>query len=298
MVDQERLKKGAVCEYTAVAPGDTLFFIGGTHGNEQTGIEVVYEVARRFETGQYRLLNGMVRLALGNPKAVAMNVRLSDDTLDLNKSFTDAILEPPDMTGEVVERARMLAPYIRSSGVVIDIHSTQRPTAHPFISAKIDAAHEEVYQWFNPPITTVLEDPYFVFAGEPASIDEYADRVGAIGICLESGYAQSSSADMVLQGIENLLIARGMLKGELATPHTPTERYQWSESIAYDPDAGWEWAPGISVRSFEYIPAGTVFGFVQGVPVSREEDVYLLFPKTDEMRLLEKRVTYLARRLL
>ena len=294
----ERLAEGEACEYTAPLVGTKFLFIGGTHGNEQTGIQVIRELAQRFESGHHRINKGCVRMVFGNPRAIAMNVRLSDNARDLNKSFTDTVLEGREDENYESIRAKTLATYIESSDVVIDIHSTQRPTARPFISAKIDTAHEAIYQWFNPPIDTVLQDPNYIFAGEPASSDEYADRCGAVGICLESGYAETSVVDTVIQGIENLLISHGTIEGRMSSqPSVPTQRFEWIESIPYDPKEGWEWAPGLSIRSFEHIPAGTVFGYVQGEAISRDFDVYLLFPKTDELRALENRVTYLARRI-
>lgn len=294
----KRLLDGEVCEYSGPLPGHTVLFIGGTHGNEHTGIEVVVQLYDALESGRLKATQGMIRLALGNPRAVSAGTRLSDEKRDLNKSFTKNILEDTQDDSYEAVRARELRDYIATSDIVIDIHSTQRPTARPFISAKIDPAHEDVYRWFNPPIQTALQDPLYVFAGEMASIDEYADTCGAVGICLESGYAEASNTDMVMQGINNLLISKNLIEGNLDDViRPPMDCFEWVESLPFDPEAGWEWSPDVSVKSFEFIPAGKIIGYAGTKAISRPFDSYLLFPKTDELRALEGRVTYLAKRI-
>lgn len=282
-----------VYEFRSTTLGKSVFIIGGTHGNEETGVAVVE--CLRSELEEMQLRSGIVRLALGNPRAVAEGQRFSSGGTDLNKNFTDDVLLGTDAKYESA-RARVLAPYIRESDIVIDIHSTLRQTATAFISSKIDPDHEAVYAWLAELTPVVIEDPDYVFAGEPASVDEYADVVGNIGICFETGYAKDvSKVQDVTTCIRNLMRAIDVLDGfPLEQPAPAFKRYRWQESIPYDAALGWRWAPDITVQSFEFIPSGTVFGYEGDEPISRPYDSYLLFPKTDELMQIEGRVGYLA----
>lgn len=282
-----------IYEFEGATDGKHILILGGTHGNEETGVAVVAALQR--ELADTPLQSGTIRLAIGNPRAVAQGKRFSANGADLNKLFRKEVLEGEKDVYEV-ERAQLLAPYISDSDIVIDIHSTQQQTATAFISSAIDEEHESVYRWFRTLAPIVIEDPDYIFAGEPASVDEYADTLGKIGICLETGYAKDvSKVEAVTACIRDLLRSVGMLAGASnARPVAPFERYRWRESIAYDAALGWKWAPGITVQSFEYIPSGTVLGYVGDEPVSRPYDSYLLFPKSDELMQIEGRVGYLA----
>lgn len=285
----------AVYEFSSTEAGKRVLILGGTHGNEETGVAVVRLLQEELAVSG--IASGTVRLAIGNPRAVTEGRRFSSGGTDLNKLFREGVLGAAAASYEA-ERAQLLARYIRDSDIVIDIHSTQQQTATAFISSKIDEAHEAVYAWFGALAPIVIEDPQYVFAGEPASVDEYADVIGKVGICFETGYAtDTSKTQEVAHAMRQMLIASGNLKGVAERIPASFARYRWEESIPYDAALGWEWAPGITVRSFEYIPNDTVFGYAGGEPVSRPYDSYLLFPKTRELMESEGRVGYLAVRL-
>lgn len=289
-----------VQEFQGRDAGTSILIIGGTHGNEKTGVLCVEALKEKFLANPTHLLKGVLRVAVGNPLAVERGTRNSEDGHDLNKSFTEEILSSrgSDLNYET-RRAQQLAVYIRQSDIVIDIHSTQRSTATSFISSKIDADHKEIYQWFAPLADVVIQDPNYIFAGEVASIDEYADLCGGRGVCLESGFAgDTSKVEQVLGCIYALLAYHGMIENTVpSAPGRIQSTYHWEECIPYDPAEGWEWSSDINIRSFEFIPKGTVIGYAGKKSLTRDYDAYLLFPKTEELMKTEGRVTYLARKL-
>lgn len=110
---------------TPYIPFDTVFVVGGTHGNERTGVTLVQhwlqspaEVQRKSFTTQ---------LLLANQEAIQKNVRFIDR--DLNRSFLPQ--QSSDKTFETYEssRAREIAATLQSGihgkrTFAIDLHTT------------------------------------------------------------------------------------------------------------------------------------------------------------------------------
>lgn len=94
-----------------------VLVIGGTHGNEQLGIDLVNYIR------QYPLEN--VDVQIGNPRAVNGSVRFVET--DLNRSFGVAL---PKSYEE--GRAIRLSKTVKSYDVVFDFHNTQTPQNNCF----------------------------------------------------------------------------------------------------------------------------------------------------------------------
>ena len=171
-----------IWQIQGASAGLSVVILGGVHGDERTGIEVIRTLVDVFNGTE--LQAGTLTLALGNPRAIELHRRGSDSQLDLNRLFTlDLEDKNPDGTYENA-RARQLLPFLLHADILIDIHSTSKP-AMPFICSSLDARHMELYKWF--PTNTVLSDPRHVLAGRVASTDEYVDAQGGVGMCFESG---------------------------------------------------------------------------------------------------------------
>src|SRR5258706_11826431 len=89
-----------------------ILILGGTHGNEALGIELVKLLEARPLSG--------VSALLANPKAVSRNTRYTQS--DLNRSFGN---DYPD-TYETA-RARELKRMCQDYELVLDFHDTQAP---------------------------------------------------------------------------------------------------------------------------------------------------------------------------
>ena len=208
-----------IWQTTGELPGPTLCVLGGVHGNELTGIEVVKRICADFASSARGLQSGRLIMAFGNPLAIEQGTRFVDGR-DLNRYFTDTHLLGI-LDGSIEEsRAKELAQVIQQSDITVDIHSTNKPSM-PFISSRVDSEHLQVYQWFN--ASVVLADPNYVLAGEPATTDEYADRMGRVGVCVEAGDAKDvTRITSVLQSINGLMTHMGLVNepgGEHFTGH-------------------------------------------------------------------------------
>ncbi len=114
--------------FSPYTPFDTVFVVGGTHGNERTGVTLVQhwlqnpaEVQRETFTTQ---------LLLGNPKAIQKNVRFIDR--DLNRSFLSQYVDGETAQTHESGRAREIVATLQSGHTgkrtfAIDLHTT---TAH------------------------------------------------------------------------------------------------------------------------------------------------------------------------
>ena len=99
--------------------------VGGTHGNELTGIYLVKKFEQFPDLLRRSSFESLTLLA--NPKAVALNQRYVDR--DLNRCFASEDLSNPDLTGYEDKRAKEIAAQLKlkdqlDASVIIDIHST------------------------------------------------------------------------------------------------------------------------------------------------------------------------------
>ncbi len=102
-----------------------VLIVGGTHGNEITGVHLVKKFERHPSLIQRQSLETFTLLA--NPQAYAIAKRYVDT--DLNRSFRQQDLENPHLTSYEAQRAKEIHQKFGSGGTqpadfVIDLHST------------------------------------------------------------------------------------------------------------------------------------------------------------------------------
>lgn len=274
------------------APGPTIVVFGGVHGNELTGIEVVKKMYGAIESDRLSIDRGTLYLIFGNPKAIARNTRGSEDHKDLNRCFKPSVLDVMNDSYEH-ERARLLAPILKSADVSLDLHATNKPSV-PFLCCVADSAHEKIYQWFD--CDRVLADPKFLLGGEPVTTDEFVDLNGGVGLCYETGFVGDlTRVDAVYENVLNVLKDQGMVSGVLPQPTNLTRLvYELTERINLT-EAGFRFADHRGTGSFEEFKQNDVIGFVGDEPFVAQYDGVILFPKIQEHWKLNQPVLFLAR---
>ncbi len=273
--------------------GPAVFILGGTHGNEETGILLVKQLLEDFRTGTHELLRGKLFLGIGNPLAVALGTR-GVDGRDLNRYFTPAHLVDRIDGSETEARAIALAEICDQSDMLIDIHSTNKPSI-PFICCRVDAAHERVYRWFS--YSTVLGDPHYVLAGEPATIDDYMNTHGKVGMCIETGQASDTTRlPDTLKSVRSILGDLGLLNSDGdPAPAAPEHVYILHTCVRRD-ERAFEFAEGRGLRSFEPIEKGDTFGFLGDEEIVSDVSGVIVFPKLREHQGPGLPVGYIAER--
>jgi len=345
--------------------GPKVLVLGGIHGNETLGIVVVERLQKLLNlernAGNVERMNGTLTVGLGNLKAIGAGKRFVE--ADMNRLFDPHYVddehggdggdgdggeyanhflddagvheddEVDDDEGWVYSRAKQLAPILKDSDVLIDLHATNKPS-RPFIrvGGGFTDRHLELCRMF--PCNTLVLDPNFTIGnGRRATTDEYVGFHGGVGLCYESGQASDmESVDEVLGSVLRVL------KGELGLSGVGDEDEECGEgnlveeSEDFGEDAGggefevYEMFKAVTLResgfafgpggeynnfqrvgeyNFQKVKAGEEIGrhFASGggsehsddVLVS-DGDVYLLFPKVKELWSCGKPIVWLCKK--
>ncbi|MBT5807851.1 hypothetical protein HOI18_01085 [Candidatus Uhrbacteria bacterium] len=278
--------------------GPIITILGGVHGNERTGIEVVRRLRAEIESGSISVASGTLYIAFGNLKAIELNKRGSGIGRDLNRSFPTNLLDQDSVDSYEDQRARELAPILQESDIVVDMHATNKPS-EPFVACLHSDKHADAYRWF--PCTKVLTDPRFVLGGRPVTTDEYTEAHGGIGICYETGLAWDvSRIDEVYDNVVNLLRHKGLVAGNPIESRKCTQDiFEIVEPIILTP-AGFRYTEGFGERSWERFTTGTTLGWHgegKEKPVTANFDGVVVFPKPEENRHNGMPVGYLAKQV-
>ncbi|MDB2330906.1 aspartoacylase [Alteromonas sp.] len=102
----------------------SIALVGGTHGNEMSGIQLIQNWENQGTPSRFDLLD--ITLYTANPAAIAANTRFLEE--DLNRQFTHAALEEATSSQEN-ELAKTINQQLGPKGasatdLVIDIHNT------------------------------------------------------------------------------------------------------------------------------------------------------------------------------
>jgi len=281
----------SIWRFSSATPGTSLVVSGGMHGNESTGIEVVRHYVEGFKNGTYTLAAGTLTLVLGNTRAIARNERWIEGR-DMNRYFSDAhLVDHIDPSWEE-DRATAIAAIFKEAEVLIDIHSTNKPSS-PFACSRIDPAHSRLYRWFF--IDNVIEDPDYVFGDGPVTADEYMDRIGNTGICIEAGKADGlEHLERTIQSVRGVMTELGLLaEAPPALPENPPATWRFYNTIKLGSE-GFSFAEGMGTHSFQPLQAGEVLGYAGKEPVTIDRDGVIIFPKLPEHQQLGKPVCYIA----
>lgn len=275
--------------------GPSVLIIGGTHGNERTGIEVVQQLREDFRSGKRSVPNGKLTLILANQMAIAQNVRAIDGR-DMNRRYSVAALATDDGSYEY-QRTRTVASYVQNADVVIDIHAMNVPSI-PFVASKNDDAHRSVFRWFSP--KNVIADPRYIFGGGvPVATDEYADSLGKVGLCFEAGWVGDATIfPAIMESTIRYLTDIGVLVGEkTAPPSFDGVVYEILDAVTRD-DRPFVFTDDHGTSSFDPICRGDLIGYCGQDAVFAPCDGIIVFPVLPEHQTSGKPVCYVAKKIV
>lgn len=288
--------------------GPTVVLMGGTHGDELTGAELI-----RFILKSYGLLNiepgvvdcpditGELFLVFGNPEAMLRRSRsATGGKRDMNRCFTPgqiyATQSPVDSLDVI--RARELAPLLAGADFLFDIHATSS-RGDAFVCFGEDSPkHRELYRQI--PVRYVLTDPD-IYLSRPAAIDglgttdSWTSRHGGVALCYETGYENAVEdvprhALTVLSLLELCGLAtkqfssrvKEACKIEVSAACVPADQrvYRLTHCELVDKSKrGFAYADGMANAIWQEFPAGTLLGsYDDGTKVRLPLPGMLLFP--------------------
>lgn len=169
-----------------MAPIRTVAIVGGTHGNEVTGIYLLKKWQR--DVSPVTRASFATELVQGNPRAAKTNVRYCDQ--DLNRQFTTKDLNNPHLAGYEQCRAKALNLQLGPKGnsrvdFVIDLHTT---TSNMGATLLIERQHPLYYQLaayvqMRVPETIIVRDE----DDTPEEDNHLLCTLGRFGIIVEVG---------------------------------------------------------------------------------------------------------------
>ncbi|KAG6953827.1 hypothetical protein JG688_00012629 [Phytophthora aleatoria] len=334
MLNTFRRLHDGVYRFSRAGAGDgpDVTLVGGVHGNERIGVKVL-DVLRLALLGAAplstannlfpRITRGSVTLVYGNPRAQRIGKRGSEPHADLNRCFPRNLLEIPESkldSSYEHHRAKKLAPLFASSDLLVDLHSTNKPSP-PFVRLsgydKVPSQLMEISGRL--PTKMLLLDPkHLIGDGNVALTDEFVGVHGGLGICYESGLASDLSQakiDSITRSVLQILHydmeaiefvdADGQIRSsENVMVNEVVDVVDVSVRDVYEiaqvfklTSSGFRWADGVGEENFQRIPAGKPIGFVGSEPFTVNYDSHIVFPKIPALWKVDAPLGWLTRRM-
>lgn len=167
-----------------------IAIVGGTHGNELTGVYAV----RKFEQFPQLVQRDSFECItlLANPQAIAMNRRYVDR--DLNRSFDGQDLVNQELTGYEAKRAKEIATELAGVDLIIDLHTSTSNMGLTILPSSRDPFNLRLSAY----LSTLHPDVRVCYGVNCGSGDPMLRSLSKLGCTIEVG-----------------AIAQGVLNGEL-----------------------------------------------------------------------------------
>lgn len=255
--------EGIVATLSGPEPGPSVVIMGSVHGDEPCGPAAFERILPTL-----RLKRGTATFVIGNPRALAAGKRFTE--ANLNRMFReDALLSPEKRASYEYARSRELMPLLSGADALLDIHSSESAAADPFIVC--GERSRAIAERMPFPIISWNWDAANV---EPGGTDDFMERSGKIGICIECGYDEDpSSADKAEESIRRFLAL--MRLTDDAVPLKVPEQKALRAVHAHIAET--DFAPVAMVPDFTEVAAGALIGTDGGREMRAPSDGYLVF---------------------
>lgn len=310
--------------------GPNVVLLGGTHGDERTGIVLVQRIMQSLglpeqppaEPVERDDVVGNLFIGFGNPEAIARNTRYADqdEKRDLNRCFASVLLaRPPIEDFADLARARALVPLFKQTDLLLDIHATTVPSP-PFVCFAFEApGHRALCRHI--PTTHVVMDKNLVLAndqlgvketattdfyvlthgGSPWSVKRFGEKRG-LALCYETGQqVDFSRVEPVLSVVLRLLIEFGSVTpvfagavSRLPSVHTSDPLFCNLEKLVPAKRAKFTYAPGM-LEPWKELRAGDLVGtYSDGEEERAPCDGVLVFPRATDKIVVGKSLYFVA----
>lgn len=214
-----------VCHLRGRSGGPRVVILGGTHGDETTGVEVVRIILDRLGldssvpngTHESAFVRGDLFLGIGNPEAVAGGTRSVSGIRDLNRCFHEVFFaSEKEMQLPDQKRAAQLKDLLASADYLIDLHSVSAERSTPFVGlTTFSKKHAHLCSFI--PVRYILnvhailgQDIGLVLPSleQTPTTCSWVNRYGGAGLAYEMGSQKDPTS--VLRALQTLLF---ILKG-------------------------------------------------------------------------------------
>ena len=256
-----------------------ITFIGGTHGDELVGVEVIKKLENYLTDKKVR---GEINLLIANPLAVKEGKRFIDQ--DLNRLFSidliDNLKEKKNLNYEQ-ERVTQIAPLLQNQDFVFDIHSTIKK-GKSFVLIFDLEKQLDLARFFKPDFLVSTEKIFGRKRGrsEIFTIDRYVAYHGGTALTIETGWKDDlGKVDQVFNSCLAALSHLGVIdfdhdanKGSISQAPL-IEIYE--EKIIEREDFSWT----KNYQNFSHLKKGETMAHAGGKPITASRDSLIIFPK-------------------
>lgn len=182
-----------------------LVVVGGTHGNELTGIHLIHEWQKNKTAERYSSVN--VDFLLANPAARKASKRYLEH--DLNRCFKQVDLENLSLQSLEQKRAKEINARLGPKGnpktdFIIDLHTSTANMQTNIVLTRIDPFHLQLAAY----LTQQIDDVVITSETELMSDHHFLESIADKGIVIEVGAVPQGSLQYdCYQKTENAVIA-------------------------------------------------------------------------------------------
>ncbi|BFP40213.1 hypothetical protein FGF1_10580 [Flavobacteriaceae bacterium GF1] len=270
------------------APGPTVVFFGGIHGNEPAGVKALQNVFSQMEDGSGHFSGEFFGIA-GNLSALPIDARFIDE--DLNRIWFPHRMESlsSPKPSRSIEEKEMLSLHTLINQILetasppfyfIDLHTTSGET-EPFIVMNDSLLNRRFTRNFPLPSILGIEE-YLTGA-----LLSYINDLGYVAFGFESGQHEDIKA---IVNAENFIWYTlgltgycSMRKQELKTlrmklnkSRTPKRFFEIYYQYLIKEGEEFEMLPGFI--NFQTVPKGTTISIAQGTSITTEKSRQLFMP--------------------
>ena len=259
-----------------------IAIVGGTHGNELTGVYAIEKLARFPE--RLRQYCFEVVTLLANPQAVAANRRYLDR--DLNRSFDNNDLVNPALTGYEEKRAKEIAAELQNVDLIIDLHSSTSNMGLTILPSSTDPFNLRLSAY----LSELHPDVRICYGLKCNSDDPMLRSLSPLGCTIEVGAVAQGILDANLFEKTEMLIyaildyVEAMNQGKPLPVPVDVTVYQTLSSIDYPRAASGELQgmihPQLQFKDYQPLhPGDPLFMTFLGetIPYSGKSTVYPIF---------------------
>lgn len=242
-------------------PGPSVIIMAGVHGEERAGVLALQRVLPKL-----RITRGTLFVAFANPRAIKRGVRFTEK--NLNRCFFAG------NQGKTYEdrRARQLMRVFDRCDALLDLHA--------YASESTGKAHT-ICEANSLNVAALIDSPRIVTKWndiQPLGSDGYMWLSGRIGLGVELGPV-AQTAEFVPVGVRiiyQFLQYFGLIP--MTVPYSTSRKEYYAVRHGIDRTSK-DYQLDASLKTFQKLQPGQVFGQQDGVPFVAESGDYIIFPR-------------------
>ena len=254
------------------------------HGNEVVGLEVIRDFLS--EVKKEDLNSVEITFIVANPDAVLQKKRFVDCDMNrsLNKEIIDSFINFKGSDVSEIKRLQYILPYLDGVDYLIDIHSTIKESV-PFVYCDNNPENIKVGLHFDVDYIVSPNNLCKKYQDLTSAFDNYADRIGGVGITVEAGHAKNYNSKIALDGLYGFLYKYSFLKrnilGNTSTKKDTKKLLVYKYLIAQSSDV---FFVDNNIKNFSFLKKNNILSVDDGNSVVLEKNSFILFPKTNILK--------------